>query len=102
MLSDGQLRLALAQEVAEQIRAIVCKEKCPDCRYPLIEKPEQGIAQCWFCTTDRIAAQRAATILTKIKMAANGIFVIEEKMHPAMACRREQEERSSWPEGWAL
>jgi len=94
------LRRILAQEVAEQIGAEVQPEVCDICRYPLIMKADQGLAFCWFCATDRRAAHEGRTALTKARMAANGIFIVDENIHPALARQREQE--SSWPEGWAL
>ncbi len=96
------VRLALAMEVAQEIGAEVCNEHCPSCHTPLLEKTDQHIPFCWFCMTDRMAAQRGRTALTKAKMASKGIFVVEENMHPTLAAGRQFIERSSWPEGWTL
>lgn len=96
-------RLALAQEVADQIGAFVQSGRCLKCRAPLMEKVEQGIPFCWFCMTDRMAAQRGRTALTKAKMAANGIF-LEEDMHACQSLVESvsPDDRSSWPKGWIL
>jgi hypothetical protein len=54
---------------------------------------------CWFCSTDKMAAHRGRTALTKAKMAANGIFLIDDHSCPMLAERQEHAERSSWIEG---
>ena len=75
-------RLFFAQDVAEQIGAMVCPERCIKCGMPLLEKIEQAIPFCWFCVTDRISALRGRTALTKAKMALRGIIVVPENAHP--------------------
>lgn len=85
------IKLAMAQEVSEQIGAVVCKEICSQCKCPLLEKPEQGFPFCWFCAADRTAAQRALTALTKAKMAAQGVFLkVDDHAHPALATKKLQ------------
>lgn len=84
-------KLALAQEVAAQIGADVLPDRCCSvinseviCGHPLMIKPEQDFPFCWFCVTDKQAAQRGRTALTKARMAAKGIF-LQEDMHPCPA-----------------
>lgn len=93
-------RLALAQEVAEQIDAAVLPQCCPSCHIPLLMKYDQHVPFCWFCVTDRMAAQRGQTALTKALMAANGVF-LQVDLHPHPMADQE-DQRSSWPEGMAL
>jgi hypothetical protein len=76
----ADFRVILAHEVAFQIEAIVLPERCPDCKHPLMLKEDQGIPHCWFCTVDRIAAQRGRTALTKARCASQGI-IIDNKIY---------------------
>jgi hypothetical protein len=78
----SEFRIALAQEVANQIGADVLTEKCPDCPFPLLMKKDQSLPGCWFCVTDRLTAQRGRTALTKAKMAARGIWIVDFHAHP--------------------
>jgi hypothetical protein len=61
-------KIALAEEAAQQIGALIMTEECPSCRHPLILKMDQDIAFCWFCAVDKASAQRGKTVLTKIKL----------------------------------
>jgi uncharacterized Zn finger protein (UPF0148 family) len=97
----NDFRVALAQEVAAQIGAEVLPETCSICQHPLVMKPDQGLPFCWFCSTDKMAAQRGRTALTKAKMAANGVF-LEIDLHPHPIASAADRPRSTWPEGWTL
>lgn len=102
-------RLALAQEVAAQIGAEVLPQRCISvisdgviCDHPLMMKPEQDLPFCWFCVTDKMAAQRGRTALTKAKLASNGIFLdVDMNAHPLLEQKKE-EERSAWIEGMPI
>ena len=113
-------KLALAQEVAEQIGAKVLPDRCCAvinneiiCGHPLVIKPDQDFPFCWFCVTDKQAAQRGRTALTKAKLASQGIF-IEENLHPCPSLEEKpwlahpgriydpEEETTNWPKGMAL
>lgn len=65
------IRIAFAMEVAEQVGAHMLCQLCPTCESPLMEKPEQDVPFCWSCVTDKMAAHRAKTLLTKLKMREN-------------------------------
>ena len=98
------IRRILAEEIGGQIGAIVLEERCPKCRGWYIEKPGQDIPLCWGCITDRNAAQRAYTTLTKAKLAAKGIIVEDHGLREWIAPKEitSDDEDSSWPEGMIL
>lgn len=122
------IRLAFAQEVASQIDADILPEYCKAiindegtiCGFPLVEKRRQCIPFCWFCVTDKMAAQRGRTALMKAKLAAKGIIISEDlhphpaasanriepavKVNPRNPCRiaDPEEEQSFWSEGMTL
>lgn len=106
------IRLLFAEEVAEQMGAIVLPEKCGaligygnTCRFPMLMRPEQGLQFCWFCVCDRELSHRGRTALTKAKLAAKGIIICDE-MHPhpmADDSRPDgEQDRSSWDDGMPL
>jgi len=62
----GDLRLTLAQDIAEQIDARIYPGRC-DCGWPLMVKEVQGMPFCWNCTADRVTAERGRNLLERIK-----------------------------------
>lgn len=69
------IRLQFAYEVAETIGAKVLREHCPRCKFPFLEKPQQGFPFCWGCTTDRQTAHEGRALLLKIKLREEGIII---------------------------
>lgn len=83
------IRLALAEEIAASIGAVIIPElRCGrnigygPCRWPLMAKPEQGMLMfCWGCTTDNRTAHEGRTALTRAKLAAQGVMIGHDHTH---------------------
>ena len=62
----SDLRVILAQQVADLIGAVLYPNRC-HCGMPLLELKEQRIPFCWGCTTDKQNAERGHDLLERIK-----------------------------------
>lgn len=60
------IRLQLANEIAERIGAVFYPGRCA-CGWPLLEYKDQRLPFCWGCTTDRVTAERGRNLLERIK-----------------------------------
>lgn len=101
-LTDDELRLALAREVALHIfensnRVVwVTDLRCPDCRAYLIEFATQRVPHCWFCTTDAKTAIEGRKQLSRAMLAEAGLRANPKAIRPY------EETGRFWPEGMPL
>ncbi len=84
------IRLEFAEEVAEEIQAVLVEGRCDKCGWPLMEKPEQGMPFCWGCTTDKRTAMEGREKLLRAKLAERGI-----EMPAGAAWRAAEPEKTS-------